>query len=87
MAMTLWWVESWVSVGGKQQPGEQGSDSVSEKNWYRKSIGFGIGKNLVLKKVSESVSKIFGIGKKIRIQFRSDFGYRHTLVRPTPPHC
>ena len=29
--------------------------------------------------VSDSVSEKFGIGKKIRIPFRSDFGYRHTL--------
>ena len=55
------------------------SDSVS-KNLVSKSIGFGIGKNLVSKKVPESILKIFGIGKKIRIRFRSDFGYRHTLM-------
>ena len=36
-------------------------------------------KNLVSKKVSDSVSEKFGIGKKFRIRFRSDFGYRHTL--------
>ena len=35
------------------------------KSWYRKSIGFGIGKYLVSKKVSDSVSEIFGIGKKL----------------------
>ena len=57
--------------------------------WFRNfsnfldSIGFGIEKKLVSKKVSDSVSEIFGIGKKIRIRFRSDFGYRHTLVRTT----
>ena len=39
----------------------------------------GIRNYLVSKKVSDSVSEIFGIGKKIRIRFRSDFGYRHTL--------
>ena len=60
------------------------SDSVSEKIGIEKSIGFGIGKNLVSKKVSESVSKIFGIGKKIRILFRSDFGYCHTLTLTQP---
>ena len=31
------------------------------------------------KKVSDSVSKKIGIGKKFRIRFRSDFGFRHTL--------
>ena len=49
-------------------------------------------KNLVSEKVSDSVLKIFGIGKSIGfgigkfwyrkkfwIRFRSDFGYRHTL--------
>ena len=30
-------------------------------------------------KVSDSVSAEFGIGKKFRIRFHSDFGYRHTL--------
>jgi len=35
---------------------------------------------LVSKKVSDSVSEKFGIGKKFRIRFRSDFWYRHTLV-------
>ena len=29
--------------------------------------------------VSVSVSKKIGIGKKFRIRFRSDFGFRHTL--------
>ena len=54
--------------------------------WYRKnfgiekSIGIGIGKKLVSKKVSVSVSKKIGIGKKFRIRFRSDFGFRHTLI-------
>ena len=32
------------------------------------------------KKVSDSVSKKIGIGKKFRILFRSDFGFRHTLL-------
>ena len=56
------------------------SDLVLKKFGIEKSIRFGIGKDLVSKKVSESVAKIFGIGKKIRIRFRSDFGYRHTLM-------
>ena len=55
------------------------SDSASKKFGIKKSIGFGIGKNLVSKKVSDSVSEIFGIGKKIWIRIRSDFGYRQTL--------
>ena len=37
-------------------------------------------KNLVSTKISDSVSKKFGIAKKIWIRFRSDFGYRHTLL-------
>ena len=45
-----------------------------------KSIGIGFGKKLVSKKVSDSVSKKIGIGKKFRIRFRSDFGFRHTLL-------
>ena len=49
------------------------------KVWYRKSIEFGIEKSWY-KKVSDSVSEKFGIGKKFRIRFRSSFGYRHTLV-------
>ena len=68
------------------------SDSVSKNFGIEKSIGFGIvkiwyrkkyriryRKNLVSEKVSDSVSEKFGIGKKFRILFRSDFGYRHTL--------
>merc|ERR1712052_52400 len=62
---------------------EKVSDSVSKNSGIEKSIGIGIGKNLVSKKVSDSVSEKFGIGKKFRIRFRSDFGYRHTLV----PNC
>ena len=42
------------------------SDSVSKKLSIEKSIGFGIGK--------------IWYRKKFRIRFRSDFGYRHTLV-------
>ena len=37
-------------------------------------------KNLVSKKVLDSVSEKFGIGKKFRIRLRSDFRYRHTCV-------
>ena len=55
------------------------SDSVSKKFGIDKSIGFGI-KNRVSKKVLDSVSENFGIGKQFRIRFRSDFGYRHTLL-------
>ena len=54
------------------------SVSVSENFGIEKSIGIGFGKFWYLKKVSDSVSKNFGIGKKFR--FRSDFGYRHTLL-------
>ena len=53
---------------------------VSKKFGIEKSIGIGIGKKLVSKKVSVSVSKKIGIGKKFRIRFRSDFGFRHTLL-------
>ena len=56
------------------------SDSVSKKFGFEKSIGIGIEKNLVLRKVSVSVSEKFGIGKKFWIRFRLDFGYRHTLT-------
>ena len=34
---------------------------------------------MVSEKVSDSVSEKFDIGKKFRIRFRSDFGYRYTL--------
>ena len=47
--------------------------------WYRKKYRYRYRKNLVSKKVSDSVSKKIGIGKKFRIRFRSDFGFRHTL--------
>ena len=52
-----------------------------------KSIGIGFGKNLVSKKVSDSVSKKIGIGKKFRIRFRSDFGFRHTLLKCLKKEC
>ena len=60
---------------------EKVSVSVSKNSGIEKSIGIGIGNNLVSKKVSDSVSEKIGIGKKFRIRFRSDFGFRHTLVR------
>merc|ERR1712024_316996 len=60
---------------------EKVSVLVSKKFGIEKSIGIGIGKNMVSKKVSDSVSKKIGIGKKFRIRFRSDFGFRHTLIR------
>ena len=44
-----------------------------------KSIGYGIGKSLVSKKVSVSVSEIFGIGKK----FLSRFLFRFLVSSPT----
>ena len=57
------------------------SVSVLKKFGIEKSIGFGfvkcciekiiaIGKKLVSKKVLDSVSKIFGIGKKLSVSFR-----------------
>ena len=80
-------IEKSIGFGiGKNLVSKKVSDSVSEKIGIEKSIGFGIGKNLVSKKVSESVSKIFGIGKKIRILFRSDFGYHHTLSGSQPKY-
>ena len=45
-----------------------------EKIWYRKKYRIQNRKNLVSKKVSDSVSEKFGIGKKFRIRFLSDFG-------------
>ena len=54
--------------------------SVSKFFGIDKSIGTCFGKKLVSKKVSDSVSKKFGIGKKFWIRFRSDFGFRHTLA-------
>ena len=55
--------------------------SVSKFFGIDKSIGTCFGKKLVSKKVSDSVSKKNGIGKKFRIRFCSDFGFRHTLNR------
>ena len=52
--------------------------SVSKLLHFLDGIGYGI-KIIGYKKVSESVSWKFGIRKKFRIRFRSDFGYRHTL--------
>ena len=48
------------------------SDSVSEKFNIEKSIGFGIGKNLVSKKVSDSVSEKFGIEKKYWTRYQKN---------------
>ena len=50
------------------------------KIWYRKKYQIQYRKNLVTKKVSDSVSEKFGLGKKFRIWFLSDFVYRHTLL-------
>jgi len=52
-----------------------------EKIWYQKKYRIRYRKKLVSKKVSDSVSDKFGIGKKFRIRFRSNFGYCHTLLR------
>ena len=49
------------------------SEPVSEKFGTEKSLGIGIGKNLVPKKVSELVSEKFGTGK-------SGNQYRKNLV-------
>ena len=43
--------------------------SVSKKNWSRKKYRYRFRKNLVSKKVSVSVLKIFGIDKSIGIGF------------------
>ena len=59
---------------------------VSKKICIGKSIGIGFEKNyrywylkkMALKKVSDSVSKKNGIGKKFRIRFLLYFGFRHT---------
>ena len=65
-------IKKGIGIGfEKNLVSEKVSDSVSKNSGIEKSIGIGIGKNLVSKK--------FGIGKKFRIRFRSDFGYRHTL--------
>ena len=63
------------------------SDSVSKKFGIEKSIGFGIGKNLVSKKVSDSVSEKFGIEKvsdsiSEKIWYRKKYliRYRKNLV-------
>ena len=52
-----------------------------EKFWYQKKYWYWFRKHLVSKKVSDSVfgiEKIFS-GKKFRLRFRSNFGFRHTL--------
>ena len=61
---------------------------VSKKICIGKSVGIGFEKNyrywylkkMALKKVSDSVSKKNGIGKKFRIRFLLYFGFRHTLM-------
>ena len=74
-------IEKSIGIGfHKFLVSEKVSVLVSEKFGIEKSIGIGIGKNLVSKKVPDSVSKKIGIGKKFRIRFRSDFGFRHTLI-------
>ena len=44
-----------------------------------KKVSDSVSKIFGIGKVSDSVSEKFGIGKKFWIRFRSDFGYRHTL--------
>ena len=74
-------IEESIGIGfEKILVSEKVSVLVSKKFGIEKSIGIGIGKKLVSKKVSVSVSKKIGIGKKYRYRFRSDFGFRHTLV-------
>ena len=38
-----------------------------------------VSENFSIEKVSDSVSENFGIGKKFRFRFRSDFWFRHSL--------
>ena len=73
------WYRYWKFLVSKKV-----SVSFSKFFGFDKSIGIGFGKNLVSKKVSDSVSKKIGIGKKFRIRFRSDFGFRHTLLSGAP---
>ena len=57
------------------------SDSVSKKIGIGKSFGFDFVQIWgILSNISVSVLEKFGIGKKFRIQFCSDFMYRHTLI-------
>ena len=55
------------------------SDSVSKKFGIEKSIGFGIGKIWYRKKYRIRYRKNL-VSEKFRIRFRSDLGYRHTLI-------
>merc|ERR1719507_281103 len=77
-------VSKQVSVSVSKNFGIEKSIGIGfEKIWYRKKYRYRFRKILVSKKVSDSVSKKSGIGKKFRIRFRSDFGYRHTLLLST----
>ena len=49
-------------------------------NWFRKKLSLLVSEKMALKKVSDSVSKKNGIGKKFRIRFLLYFGFRHTLM-------
>ena len=54
------------------------------KIWYRKKSRNRYRENLVPKKVSVSVSKIFGTGKKYRYRYRSTFWVpSHTAMLST----
>ena len=50
---------------------------------HHQSVTFKFRNFSVSKKVSDSVSEKIGIGKKFWIRFRSDFGFRHTLITTT----
>ena len=69
-----------VSVSVPEKIGFEKSIGIGFENfWYRKKYRYRFRKILVSKKVSDSVSKNFGIGKKFRFRFRSDFWFRHSL--------
>ena len=69
-----------VSVSVSENFGIEKSIGIGfGKIWYRKKYRYRFRKILVSKKVSDSVSKNFGIGKKFRFRFRSDFWFRHSL--------
>ena len=66
-----------VSVSVLKKNGIDESIGIGfEKFWYQKKYWYWFRKHLVSKKVSDSV---FGIEKKFRLRFRSNFGFRHTL--------
>ena len=54
--------------------------SVLENLVSEKSHGFGFGKLGLERKVSVSVSEKFGIVKKSRYRFRSNFWYGHSVI-------